>query len=143
MAYVTDLDSAIQSWGYLVAEGKIADSELPPQEKQIQKRCMSRGWFGTLNNPTTADWMVLKYLTFHKNIRFISGQLELGKGGTYHLQFYLHGFNKFDARSTFPRAHMEVARHDQACISYVQKYDTRVIGPFQWGDAPHQGEKKP
>lgn len=71
---------------------------------------------------------------------FLAYQIELSASGRYHQQGYLAmscptriaAFKK-----QFPTVHWEVAKgtHDE-CLAYVTKEDTRVAGPFVYGQPP-------
>lgn len=67
------------------------------------------------------------------------GQIEQGEETGYlHWQLYLeHGQPvRFESlRRKLPGAHLEQARKERlACVRYVTKEDTRVVGPFWHGD---------
>jgi len=97
----------------------------------------SYNWMFTLNNPQAdenpKDWKY-KYLVY---------QLEKGDSGTLHFQGYVH----FEKRQTLAalkklssRAHWEPRKgsHVQARV-YCTKPETRVDGPWEFGDPPQQG----
>lgn len=97
-----------------------------------------RNWLFTLNNPETndlpEDW---------KHMRFRVYQRERGDAGTEHLQGYVE-FTKpvrlVAVRELLPRAHWERRRgtQDQA-RDYCSKEDTRIDGPWIFGELPRQG----
>ena len=77
-----------------------------------------------MNNPTSAD----RTPTLPPGWT-LSGQEEVGKEGTPHLQLMLKcsRTERFSAvKKVFPRAHIEAARQPAALAAYVQKEDTRV-----------------
>lgn len=92
----------------------------------------SRRWCFTLNNPESDE------LVFPDVVRYAIWQRERGENGTEHLQGYVE-LSKPQRLSFFksfiPRAHVEVARgsRDQA-RDYCRKPETRVAGPFEFGD---------
>lgn len=97
----------------------------------------SNHWSLTINNPTTDD---------HEHIARarqkgwkVTGQEEIGKEGTPHLQLHLATPQvRFSAvKKAFPRAHIEAARNPIALEAYVNKEDTRA------GDLPSSQEKYP
>jgi len=79
-------------------------------------------WSITINNPTPDD---LLCTTVGWNL---TGQHEVGEEGTPHFQGMLKTPQvRFSAvKRAFPRAHIEVARDEQALNKYVHKEETRV-----------------
>lgn len=100
-----------------------------------------RGWVFTINNPSSndlpRDWT--------DRVAFCAWQLECGSSGTRHLQGYCL-FNRSRklafCKQLSPTAHWEPRRgsHKQA-LAYATKSDTRVEGPWQYGEPPHQGKR--
>lgn len=82
-------------------------------------------WSVTINNPIRADEENIS-LARQKGWK-VYGQLEKGASGTPHYQLMVQTPQvRFSAvKSTFPRAHIEVARNAQALAQYVTKEDTR------------------
>lgn len=110
----------------------------------------ARSWIGTLNNPDTA--MAQSYVEswFTKaRARYVNGQIEKGKEGTIHIQFFLN-FEKpvrLAALKKFcPRAHFTAVQRDNGASDYAMKEETRVEGPWEFGLKPArlnvQGERK-
>lgn len=102
----------------------------------------SRRWVFTLNNPDPLgppDWDEWSHL------RYAVCQLERGEQGTLHLQGYCSfgrpvrlGF----LRELLPRAHWEVARgNEEQCNAYCTKEETRVDGPWTFGEPQGQGKR--
>jgi len=83
-------------------------------------------WSLTINNPGEADHEAIARARQRGWV--ITGQVERGEGGTYHLQLALKTPQvRFSAvKKQFPRAHIEVARNPAALLQYVSKEDTRV-----------------
>lgn len=90
----------------------------------------------TINNPTqspTQLWDSVKDLA-----NFLIFQKEIGENGTPHFQGYCElirrtRFSKVKAK--FPTAHIEPRKGTQAeAIAYCTKTDTRVDGPFEFGE---------
>ena len=77
--------------------------------------------------------------------RYLVYQLERGDGGTPHLQGYVYYDTAKSLRSVkerFPRAHLEKARGSPADNRrYCTKSDTRVDGPWEFGQLPKQGKR--
>lgn len=63
------------------------------------------------------------------------GQLEKGESGTPHLQFFIRfKSNKRAKEAQIEGAHCEIARNAKNAIKYCQKEDTRVSGPWEFGE---------
>ena len=98
----------------------------------------SRRWCFTLNNPERDD------LVFPDNVRYAVWQRESGEQGTEHLQGYFELAKPQRlswCKNVIPRAHFEIARgtRDQA-RDYCRKSDTRVAGPFEFGEWKNGGQ---
>lgn len=98
----------------------------------------ARRWVFTVNNPdgeldTTVSWL-----------RYCSWQLECGDSGTPHWQGYcelLSPQRLAALKRWLPTAHFEVARADRiAARAYTRKEDTRVDGPWEFGDFGSGGQ---
>lgn len=92
-----------------------------------------RNWCFTLNNPTDNI-----NFTDVPNVRYAVYQRERGEQGTEHFQGYLElrkPARMSAMRKLIPGAHFEVRRgtRDQA-REYCLKQDTRIDGPFEFGD---------
>ncbi len=91
-------------------------------------------WVFTLNNPTDEPEELYAAL----GARYLVVQLERGETGTDHYQ----GYVEFASRKTLaackrllPRAHWEPRRGSrEAARAYSQKEDTRVRGPYEFGE---------
>ncbi|AXL65944.1 replication-associated protein [False black widow spider associated circular virus 1] len=101
---------------------------------------MSRGrnWLFTENNPTLNPNDFLESAKLWDHVRYIIFQQETGEGGTSHYQGYVEFSQpiRFAKVTGFlPRAHWEMRRGTSAqCIEYCSKLDTRVDGPWTYGD---------
>lgn len=86
----------------------------------------SSHWSLTINNPSSAHHEQIA-LARQKGWK-VTGQEEVGKQGTPHLQLHLATPQvRFSAvKKAFPTAHIEVARNPMALEAYVTKEDTRV-----------------
>lgn len=108
---------------------QVTASESTPQRKQSKSFCF------TLNNPNgfRPEWKPEIYRT-------LVYQLECGESGTRHLQ----GYVEFKSKRTIVGAkrlfgsdgvHLEIRKGTRAqAIEYARKVDTRVEGPFEFGD---------
>ena len=94
----------------------------------------ARNFIGTLNNP---DVVPQEYLErFMSKAVYVCGQLEKGKEGTVHLQFFIQCKDKIRAtalKKICSKAHFEVVRVDNGAGEYCMKEDTRVEGPWEFG----------
>ncbi len=95
----------------------------------------------TINNPTDVDVDGLKELDW----KYLIYQSELGEDGTEHLQGYMEfeGQKRFQYLKTrIPRAHIEARRGtQQQAIDYCRKEETRLDGPFEYGEKKMQGKR--
>lgn len=107
-----------------------------------QRASATTAWVFTLNNPATHrepdHW--------RHNVRFCAWQVERGDGGTEHLQGYVQLTSRrrlgWLKRQLDQHAHWEPRRgtHQQA-LDYVRKADTRVAGPFEYGEPVTAGQR--
>lgn len=77
--------------------------------------------------------------------RYVCGQLEKGESGTPHIQFYVnfHNPQRFSALKRFdPKVHWEPVKSAKASQKYCLKEDTRVEGPYEFGDYPLERNSK-
>lgn len=105
----------------------------------------ARRWLFTLNNFTTEE--VDSINSWHQDgrVKFLIYQHESGANSTPHLQGYIVGNGPLRlraVRSLLARGHWEAARgtHMQ-CVEYCSKGETRVDGPWQFGEHGVQGER--
>lgn len=93
----------------------------------------SRNWVFTLNNPDG-----LLEFSDKCDVRYAIYQGEIGESGTYHFQ----GYVQFSQPTTMSRVrsaiggapHLEIrAGSHQEAVRYVSKEDTRVDGPYEYG----------
>jgi len=87
-------------------------------------------WLLTINNPTPEDRLALS--DPDDIIRRAWYQDEIGETGTPHIQCCLNTKQvRFAAiKNLFPRAHIEMARNENACKQYCQKHATSVPGTY-------------
>ncbi len=95
-------------------------------------------WCMTLNNPVLTGSEYVEELKKHDDLRYCVLQLEAGDNGTPHFQAYLE-FGKrktgYAVRIIEPRGVWAYRRgtRDQARL-YCMKEDSRVEGPWEYGD---------
>lgn len=92
----------------------------------------ARRWCFTINNPT--NWVYLG-----GDMKYLIYQQEKGENGTMHLQGYVK-FNKSMSLKGAKEAigqncHVEPAKGtDAQCIAYCSKEESRIDGPWSWGE---------
>ena len=94
-----------------------------------------RTWLCTLNNPE----LTLEQVHQRTSAAYTVGQLEQGANGTLHLQFVqnfriprrLAHYKKY-----LPQAHCEPVLVDNGVDKYCMKQETRVDGPWEYGEKP-------
>lgn len=101
----------------------------------------SVNWLGTLNNPELIDTeSYLKTWFTGTGAKYVNGQLEKGKDGTVHVQFFLNyekpGKRLAALKKHDPRAHFEIVKRDNGASDYCLKEETRVEGPWEFGLKP-------
>jgi len=111
----------------------------------MSKHTKARNWCFTLNNPSQTHATYADLYCKHVHFRYLVFQLEKGEDGTPHYQGYvqftsqmrLSGLKKVD-----PQAHWEPRKgsHKQA-VEYCKKADTRVEGPWEYGNGVVQGSR--
>ena len=105
---------------------------------------MFRNWCFTINNPTATDspagWSAVK------NVRFCVWQKERGSEGTEHLQGYVMLYET--QRLTWLKANLNSRAHwenrkgsHQQAVDYCKKEESRIDGPWQFGEGPQQGKR--
>ncbi len=105
----------------------------------------SRRHVFTWNNPDKEGQEYLDSLDT-SCIKYIVFQLESGENGTPHFQGFVVWTSPVRIRQACARlggaAHIERAMgSDEEASKYCQKEETRVEGPWFWGDCPHQGKR--
>nr|WMC00981.1 replication-associated protein [Cressdnavirus D_HF4_2562] len=108
---------------------------VPDFRNQYRKRC----WFCTINNPTHEDWNNL----IAEETVYTFGQVEVGKeSGIPHIHAVLYYRNAvIKPVKRLKRADLEITISVQGALAYVEKSDTRIIGPFEKGTRPQQGTR--
>lgn len=76
---------------------------------------------------------------------YTKGQVEKAPTtGKLHWQLIAYSRNTISwsaVQKKYPGHHLESVRYVQDANDYVWKDDTRVAGPFEWGDPPQQGQR--
>lgn len=95
---------------------------------------MFRNWICTINNPD--DFDLLRFFD-PTRMNYLGGQLEKGENGTPHLQFFIN-YKRTVRFSTVkklhPKIHAEHAKYPQKALQYCLKEETRIDGPWTYGD---------
>ena len=79
--------------------------------------------------------------TFRDPIRYLKYQLERGEGGRLHFQGVLvldrqHSLDVVKRTLAVDHVHLEVCRSVKHAIAYCGKVETRVDGPWEFGELP-------
>ena len=90
------------------------------------------------------DWLAEAHK--HSGAVYTVGQLEKGKEGTVHLQFFINlpkpGKRITAMKKVCKYTHWEPVGKDNGAADYCMKEDTRVEGPWEFGEKPlHQNVK--
>jgi len=99
-------------------------------------------WIGTYNNIDTCiceDYLE-KWHTLHKAV-YVTGQLEKGKEGTPHLQFFVQFAKASKKRlagmkKVCSHSHFEPVKFNNGADEYCNKEETRLEGPWTFGIRP-------
>lgn len=109
--------------------------------KKNSDQLKHRMWLCTLNNPLES----LKDLFDLFKPQYMCGQLEKGESGTLHFQFYLH-FSKQVTFTQLKKIHDKVhyigVKVNNGVEKYCLKEDTRIDGPYEFGDKPLKRNSK-
>ncbi len=105
-----------------------------------------RNYVFTINNP--AEDLEKFDFSIYPIIRFVAFQREQGESGTQHFQGYVELTKTMrytalkKAVCFFATAHMEVRKGSQSqAIDYCMKLDTRIEGPWEYGEKALQGKR--
>lgn len=102
----------------------------------------ARWWMLTLNNPETETIESL-----HKQLcaDYGTGQVEMGEFQTRHIQalFWFRNQKRFSAlKSAVPAGHWEPVKNIDASLKYFVKENTRLEGPWTFGELPVKRNSK-
>ncbi len=107
--------------------------------KVLNDDMQSRRWFFTINNEEKTDSEFFDYVKSLEHVKYFIFQREAGeKEETPHIQMFL--IFSIDKRFStikklFPRAHIEQVKGTNAqARDYCSKIETRVSGPFEYGE---------
>jgi len=105
-----------------------------------------RNYVFTVNNPDGALYPDLCPV-WAQHVSYATWQLEVGEEGTLHFQGYLECVGKksmiqLHMCDGLEEAHFEIRRGtQQQAIDYANKEDTRVEGPWSFGEPKEQGRR--
>ncbi len=104
----------------------------------------ARMFIGTLNNPKETE-AYLKLWHTKAGAKYVTGQLEKGKEGTPHLQYFVH----FDTQKRLPalkkhckQSNFTPVTFNNGANAYCNKEETRIEGPWTFGVEPAKLNKK-
>lgn len=99
----------------------------------------ARGYMLTINNFTEEIETKLVKDTY----KFLVYQVEKGESGTEHIQAFIYYKNpRVWPKKRYNTAHIEISKSIQASIKYCKKEETRIRGPYEFGEMPEQGRRK-
>ncbi len=118
----------------------------------------ARAWTVTINNPFSwlgggvlpsdliRNWNeVVRETCIANNVGYFFWQLESGAEGTRHIQAFVYFTNArslVGVKKVFPTAHVEVMRGTvEQNEVYCSKSETKVEGPWTFGEKPAQGKR--
>lgn len=111
--------------------------EFDPKEYDGKKH---RAYFMVINNPTEQEEKDV--IKFAEQCQCLVYQLEKGKCGTPHLQIAIYfKCARVWPKKFFPRAWIQWTDSFDRARNYSMKEDTRVRGPYEFGEPPKQGER--
>lgn len=97
-----------------------------------------RSYMITINNPEVDDEHILR-TDKHKYLMY---QIEKGENGTQHIQAVIYyATPRSWPKARYPRAHIEPTKDIHEAIKYCSKNDTRVRGPYEFGEKPAPGRR--
>lgn len=139
----TSKDSGATSGKKRKRSGKKQDSDVTQPSSMMKQRDNAHAnWMFTINNPTNSDIPVP-----HELVKACVWQKERGADGTEHFQGYieleqrLRMANVKSKISYLLRSHLELRRGSrQQARDYCVKEDTRIEGPWAFGDICLTGE---
>lgn len=102
-------------------------------------------WLGTLNNPPPMPQDYIEAWVTKAGAVYATGQLEKGKEGTPHIQFFVQFKQQKrlgHLKTHCPAAHFERVKANNGADEYCNKEDTRVEGPWTFGVRPARLNKK-
>lgn len=117
------------------------------EEREKLKSIESRGWLLTIPRIYNGEVITIKSVVDRlvKYKYFVLQVEKGGKTGYKHYQVYLehkHQINKLTLVNLFPYGHMEVRRGTmREAYDYCTKEDTRLHGPFEFGECPYFNNK--
>lgn len=108
------------------------------QTIEEKKDSMFRRYVLTINNPAQTDEQIFEYISSLEHIKYFIFQREKGhETGTVHIQAFIsftcsQRFSRI--KKYFPTAHIEKCKGSNTqCRDYCSKSDTRVSGPYEYG----------
>lgn len=124
------------------------EPDIPIRARPVPSSTRQRRWVFTVNNPTDEHKGKLEEATLVPQFRYLIYQIEKAPiTGTEHIQGYI----EFNVAMYFRKvvqllptgAHVEGARGScEQNVLYCSKPDTRVAGPFEYGEKSVSGQGK-
>jgi hypothetical protein len=104
-----------------------------------------RNWLGTWNNPDIPTEDFLKDIYSQGKVVYLVGQLEKGKEGTVHVQFFVNFKSQkrlSEVKKLNGKAHWQGVTINNGAHNYCMKEETRLEGPYEFGIRPVQRNNK-
>jgi len=125
-------------------------NEVAPEEARQEDRgntARGRNYMFTINFQDESQATLLDCDLWRIHVSYCIYQEEIGENGTYHFQGYLECIGKksmvqLHRLPGLERAWFSVRRGSQAdAVRYCSKIDSRVGGPYEWGEMKEQGKR--
>lgn len=103
----------------------------------VQAQPRAAHWVFTINNPNADDREQLEILAASETCKGMIFQKEVGENGTPHYQGYValaKRLRRAQLSKHLPRAWLDVCRSPKDAIEYCRKGETRVEGPWEFGE---------
>lgn len=94
--------------------------------------------------PPCYDQIINAFGTSHLKLLYLTGQIETTTTGGYHAQLAATVSNPIRMtamKKILPTAHMEIPRSWKHLVDYCHKEETRLAGPWTYGQEPRQGKR--
>lgn len=108
-------------------------------------RQRTRAWCLTINNPNEGYPDCLQDWYRDHNMKYLVAQKEKGAEGTEHIQLYVSFENPVSfstVKTIFTGAHIEAAKGSpEDNKKYCTKEETRIAGPWEYGELPVKGKR--
>lgn len=122
---------------YVRCTTKLANFAQKKEMEPIKRGAAAKHWVFTINNPSDEDRAHLDMLSTSSDCAGMIFQKEVGEAGTPHYQGYValtRKMRRTQLSKLLPRAWLDVCKSPKDAIEYCRKGETRVEGPWEFGD---------